>query len=166
MRLGVISDTHGHIQYTAEAIRVLENEQVDVVIHCGDIGLPQIVALFAGRPTHFVFGNVDQDLADLRMAIEEGAMTCHERQGVIEVGGRRIGFLHGDDTSALMQMINSQEFDLVCYGHTHEKELHQDRQTWVLNPGAIYRASPHTLAVVELETMEIRHVVVEQPEAA
>lgn len=163
MRLGVISDTHGHIQYTTEAIRVLETEGVDVVIHCGDIGQPQIVALFAGRPSHFVFGNVDHDVADLRMAIEDGGMTCHGWQGDIEVGSRRVGFVHGDDTSALMEMINSQDFDLVCYGHTHEKELHQDRRTWVLNPGAIYRASPHTLAVVELDSMEIRHVVVEPP---
>jgi uncharacterized protein len=162
MRLGVISDTHGHSDYTRAALGVLDEQQVDALIHCGDIGPPQIVGLFAGRPTHFVFGNTDQDLADLRMAIAELGLNCHEHRGDVELGGRRIGFLHGDDAGAFMEMIASQQFDLVCYGHTHQKELHQQGRTWVLNPGAVYRASPHTVAVVDLETMDIQHVVIEQ----
>lgn len=161
MRLGVISDTHGHIAYTAEAIRVLERENVDAVIHCGDVGTPDVVGLFAGRPTHFVFGNVDHDQADLRLAISAAGLTCHERRGDVELGGRRIGFVHGDDGGLLMELIASQEFDLVCYGHTHEQELHQEGRTLVLNPGAIYRASPHSLAVVDLDTLDVKHVVVE-----
>ena len=161
MRLGVISDTHGHTEYTAKAVRVLEEAAVDVVIHCGDVGTPEVVGLFAGRPTHFVFGNVDHDQADLRMAIEDAGGTCHGREGDVELGGRRIGFVHGDDSGALIRLIGSQDYDLVCYGHTHEKETHQDGRTCVLNPGAIYRASPHTLAVVDLETMDVEHLVVE-----
>lgn len=161
MRLGVISDTHGQVAYSTQAIRVLEEAQVEAVVHCGDIGSPKIVALFAGRPTHFVFGNVDHDEADLRMAIAEAGLTCHERQGDVTLASRRIGFLHGDDSRAFMEMIASQEYDLVCYGHTHEQEVHQQGRTWVLNPGAVYRASPHTVAIVDLVTMNIRHVVVE-----
>jgi uncharacterized protein len=161
MRVGVISDTHGQVAYATQAIRVLEKEQVEAVVHCGDIGSPQIVALFAGRPTHFVFGNVDHDEADLRMAIEEAGLTCHERRGDVTLGGRRIGVLHGDDSRSFLEMIASQDFDLVCYGHTHEQEVHLEGRTWVLNPGAVYRASPHTVAIVELETMDIRHVAVE-----
>jgi uncharacterized protein len=162
MRLGVISDTHGHISYTKAALDVLGRQQVDALLHCGDIGPPQIVGLFAGRETHFVFGNSDEDLADLRMAINEVGLSCHEYRGEIERDGRRIGFIHGDDAGAFMEMVNSQQFDLVCYGHTHQKELHQEGRTWVLNPGAVYRASPHTVAVVDLETMDIRHVVIDQ----
>ena len=162
MRLGVISDTHGHCDYTKAALRVLDEQQVDLLIHCGDIGPPQIVGLFAGRETHFVFGNTDEDLADLRMAIAEVGLVCHEFRGDIERGGRRIGFLHGDDAGAFMEMIASQQYDLVCYGHTHQKELHQQGRTWVLNPGAVYRASPHTVAVVDLDSMHIEHVVIEQ----
>ena len=51
-------------------------------------------------------------------------------------------------------MIASGDYDLVCYGHTHAAEQHREGKTLVLNPGALYRADPHSLAVVELETLE------------
>jgi putative phosphoesterase len=59
MKIGVVSDTHGHVSYTLEAVRMLESLAVELVIHCGDIGTAEIVDLFAAWPTHFVFGNVD-----------------------------------------------------------------------------------------------------------
>lgn len=160
MRLGVISDSHGHLDYTTQAVRVFEEENVDAIVHCGDIGEPAVVGLFAGLPTHFVFGNVDHDVADLRLAISEAGLSCHERFGDIELSGRRIGFIHGDDTGAFLQLIASQDYDLICYGHTHEKELHKEGRTWVLNPGAVYRASPHTVAIVDLDSMDVRHLIV------
>ena len=161
MRLGVISDTHGHVQYAMEGIAALEAAGVEEVLHCGDIGVPAIIPLFAGWPTHFVFGNTDHDLADLRMAIGEAGQTCHERFGDITLSDRRIALLHGDDTSRLMQAIASNDYDLVCYGHTHEREQHQEGRTLVLNPGAVYRASPHTVAVVDLIEMTAEHIEVE-----
>ncbi|MBX3436272.1 MAG: YfcE family phosphodiesterase [Planctomycetaceae bacterium] len=153
MRLGIISDTHGHLRYAAEGVAALQSAGVDAVLHCGDIGVPALIPLFAGWPTHFVFGNTDQDLVDLRFAIEEAGQSCHERFGDIELGGRRIAMTHGDDTARLMSAISSQDFDLVCYGHTHEREQHQHGRTLVLNPGAMYRASPHTVAVVDLTNL-------------
>ena len=42
----------------------------------------------------------------------------------------------------------------IGYGHTHEAEQHREGKTLVLNPGALYRANPHSIAVVELDTME------------
>jgi hypothetical protein len=160
MRLGILSDTHGHLQYAAAGVYTLKQNQVDVVLHCGDIGHPSVVPLFAGWPTHFVFGNVDDDLADLRASIQEAGQSCHERFGDLTLEGRRIALLHGDDVGKLMDSINSQRYDLVCYGHTHQQEQHRQGRTLVLNPGAVYRASPHTVAIVELSELTARHVVV------
>jgi predicted phosphodiesterase len=42
----------------------------------------------------------------------------------------------------------------VCYGHTHQAEQHRVGKTLVLNPGALYRATPHSLALVDLEHLE------------
>jgi predicted phosphodiesterase len=42
----------------------------------------------------------------------------------------------------------------VCYGHTHVAESHLEGRTLVLNPGALYRATPHSIATVDLQTME------------
>ena len=74
MRLGIVSDTHGHVQNTLDAVRMLESLGVDEVLHCGDIGSTEIPRLFARWPTHFVFGNCDPDVGPLNMAI--GAAGC------------------------------------------------------------------------------------------
>lgn len=158
MRLGIVSDTHGHLEYTRQAIRVLERERVEEVIHCGDIGSHRLVSLFQEWPTHFVFGNVDDDEALLRAAIRDAGQTCHDRFGVLERAGCRIAVLHSDDRWRFEEAVNGGEFDLVCYGHTHIADIYQVGRTMVLNPGALYRADPHTLAIVELPALTAHHV--------
>ncbi len=59
MRVGIVSDTHGHVELTRPAVRMFESLEVDRVLHCGDIGSTEVVELFAAWPTDFVFGNCD-----------------------------------------------------------------------------------------------------------
>jgi uncharacterized protein len=158
MILGIVSDTHGHVSFTRSAIRMLQSCQVELVIHCGDIGSTEIIGLFQPWPTHFVFGNVDIPTQPLQRAIEAAGQTCHGRQGNLEIDGRSIAFLHGDDSTALTSAIASQRHDLVCYGHTHVAEQHLQGRTRVVNPGALYRADPHSLAIVRLPELEVTHV--------
>jgi putative phosphoesterase len=153
-RIGVVSDTHGHTTYARQAVRMLESLDVQLVLHCGDIGTAEIVELFAPWPTHFVFGNTDGDRQQLRAAIEAAGQTCHDRFGTLEIGTCRIAFLHGDDMRALVDAKSGGRYDLVCYGHTHQAEQHRQGQTLVLNPGALYRANPHSFAVVTLPEVE------------
>lgn len=154
MRLGVVSDTHGHVDNTLSAVRMLESLNVEEVLHCGDIGSAAIVSLFAQWPTHFVFGNCDPNEAELRMAIGAAGKLCHGRFGDITLGGRRIALIHSHDARLFRQTISGGQYDLVCYGHSHLAEQHREGKTLVLNPGALYRATPHSIAVIELETME------------
>ncbi|HEV3022978.1 MAG TPA: YfcE family phosphodiesterase [Pirellulales bacterium] len=153
MRIGVVSDTHGQMRYTQNAVRMLESLDVGLVLHCGDIGSAGVVELFAPWPTHFVFGNVD-DPPSLRAAIHAAGQTCHERFGRLELAGRRVAFLHGDDARLLEETIADGTWDLVCHGHTHVARLLRRGGTLVLNPGAVYRANPHSVAVVELSQLE------------
>jgi putative phosphoesterase len=137
------------------AVRMLEEMQVDVVLHCGDIGSPEIPPLFAAWPTHFVFGNCDYDRDELRQAIVKAGLECHGAFGDLTLAGRRIALIHSDDVRRFRQAIDSGDYDLVCYGHTHRAEQHFKGRTLVLNPGALYRANPHTIAIVDTETMEV-----------
>ena len=70
MRIGVVSDTHDRSEAVAEAVRLLGEQKVDLILHCGDIESPETVALFKPIPTHFVFGNWDKDKAKLTAAIK------------------------------------------------------------------------------------------------
>lgn len=153
MLLGVVSDSHGQMAPTRAAVRMLESFAPEVVVHCGDIGSTEVIELFAPWPTHFVFGNVDGDDRHLRSAIAAAGQTCHGRFGSLELAGRRIALLHSDDAKRFRETIHSGDYDLVCYGHTHHAEHHLEGNTLVLNPGAIFRATPHSIAVVDLVTM-------------
>ncbi len=158
MILGVVSDTHGHQVNTQSAVRMLETFDVEVVIHCGDIGSIYIPALFKQWPTHYVFGNVDGNEDGLREAIGAQGHQCHGLFGALELEGRSIAFLHGHDHKLFRETVRSDEWDLVCYGHTHIAEVEHVGGTCVLNPGAVFRARPHSVAVVELPSLEITNV--------
>ena len=160
MRIGVVSDTHGHTAYTGQAVEALRQRNVDAVLHCGDIGSADIIPLFADWPTHFVFGNVDHHADALRAVIEACGQTCHGRFGALEFEGRKVALLHSDDHRLFRETIASSEWDLVCYGHTHVVEQHREGQTLVLNPGALYRASRHTFAVVEFPALDVEIIAV------
>lgn len=164
MRIGVVSDTHGHMRNALQAVAQLNDLQVDVVLHCGDIGSAQIVPLFAGWPAHFVFGNVDDDESGMRWIIEEEGQTCHGRFGRLTLLDKQIALLHGDDRAALKDATESQEFDLVCSGHTHKAELQREGRTIVLNPGALYRARPKTFAVVDWPSGEVEYIELREPD--
>jgi putative phosphoesterase len=156
MLLGVVSDTHGHVQYARQGVRMLESFGVHAVLHCGDIGSEAIVPLFAPWPAHFVFGNVDvgSTAKELRAAIEQAGQTCHGRFGSLELAGVKIALLHGDDGHLLTQTIGNGLHALVCHGHTHIARRERLEQTLVLNPGALYRATPHSIAIVELPALK------------
>jgi putative phosphoesterase len=153
MRLGVVSDTHGHVELTRPAVRMLESLEVDAVLHCGDIGSIEVVDLFTIWPTHFVFGNCDYDTERFAAAIKKAGQTCHGLFGDLEFDGVRVALLHSHERRRFRETIDSGDYQLVCYGHTHVAAIDKHGKTTVLNPGAIYRAEPHSLAIVDLPSV-------------
>jgi putative phosphoesterase len=154
VRLGVISDTHGHVDLTRPAVRMLESLEVDAVLHCGDVGSMDVVELFDKWPTHFVFGNCDENTHAFAAEIRKAGQTCHGFFGDLTLDGVRIALLHSDDRRKFREAIDSGKYQLVCYGHAHVAAIDKHGETIVLNPGAIYRANPHSIAVVELPAVE------------
>ncbi len=160
MLIGVVSDTHGDVARTRQAVVMLESLEVEVVLHCGDIGSSEVVELFQNWPTHFIFGNCDHDRAALRRSIRAAGQTCHERFAEIELDGIKIALAHGDDPAALEGAIQGGQFGLVCTGHTHIARVQWHGPTLVLNPGAVHRANPHSIATVTLPEREAMVVTI------
>ncbi|MHB8968863.1 MAG: YfcE family phosphodiesterase [Pirellulaceae bacterium] len=153
--LGVVSDTHGDIPGTQIAVHQFARRDVDLIVHCGDIGSPEIPPLFAPWPTHYVLGNVDGYSPELQAAIDAAGHTLHDRFAAVVAGRRRIAVLHSDDSARFRQTIESRQWDLVCYGHTHQARYYFEFQTLVLNPGAIHRGLPPSVALVDLQNLTV-----------
>jgi len=154
MLLGVVSESHGCIEATMRAVRMLKSLDVSTVLHCGDIGAPEIIALFAPWPTHFVLGNVDDHGALLADAARRAGQTLHGRFGRLELADRKVALVHGDDEERLREAIADGQYDVVCCGHTHLAEVRRDGPTLVVNPGAVFRAKRHTIATIDLAALE------------
>lgn len=154
MRIGVVSDTHGRVDLTQDAIRMLQSMEVERVLHCGDIGSVDVVRQFRQWPTSFVFGNCDYDHEVLREAINQAGQTCCGLFGQFEIAGVPIALLHSHERRRFQDAIRGQQYRLVCYGHSHLAAIDQEGDTTVLNPGAVYRANPTSIAVMELSSME------------
>jgi len=160
MRIGVVSDTHDRAETISEAVRLLVDQHVEMILHCGDIESPQTVLLFKGIPTNFVFGNWDKDRAKLIAAIKSIGGHYHESFGAIELAGKRIAWVHSHERHQLHQLERADFFDYVFYGHTHVREQHRTGRTMVANPGALFRANPKTCVVLDVISGEIKPILV------
>ena len=147
-----MSDTHGRLNETVCAVQLFRERDVQTVIHCGDIGGSTIVRAFQGIETHFVLGNMDGENKTLRLAAEETGNCLHGWFGSIEQFGKRIAFTHGH-LPQFEQELESGNWDLLCFGHTHVASLQMHGSTLLLNPGAFTRVFRPTVAIVTLPDM-------------
>jgi putative phosphoesterase len=164
MLVGVISDTHDHLDNTRLAARILSERNVSLALHLGDIVSPFTLRLLADSIDSRllgVYGNNDGDKLLLsRIASERGWMLV-EQPYILEVDGRRLLLLHGfgsrDKTVLLVDSLAaSSRFDAVLYGHTHKADLRRVGDTLVLNPGPVsgYLADKPSLAILDTDSME------------
>lgn len=154
-KLGIVSDTHGFLNETLLAVRLFREHGVQAVIHCGDIGGGGIVEAFQELEAHFVLGNMDCDEVTVRRVVEETGNHFHGWFGSIERAGKRIAFLHGHQSEKMDQEIESGNWDLICYGHTHVPALQMNGKTMLLNPGAFKNVLRPTIAIVTLPELTV-----------
>jgi putative phosphoesterase len=173
MRIGIVSDTHDNSVAVEEAVERFRARGVERVLHCGDIESPETVRLFAGLPTHFVFGNCDgewhppdaarrpgRDYTKLRDAMAAVGANVQEPFGHLELAGKKLAWVHGDDATLLRSLENSDHFDYLFHGHTHVAKENAVGRTRVINPGALYRVRVRTCLVLDLDTGETESLVI------
>jgi putative phosphoesterase len=155
MRIGILSDTHDHVRRTARAVALLLAEGAEVLIHCGDLTGPEIVAECGVVPSYYVFGNNDFDEDALRAAMTAVGGVCLERGGEIVLSGRRIAVTHGDSAKHFRRLLAARP-DYLLFGHTHLKLNERDGPIRQINPGALHRAPEWTVATLDLVADDLR----------
>jgi putative phosphoesterase len=152
MKIAIVSDTHNRHANVRLALAEIRKRVVTTVLHCGDIEDAETVRLFEGLNANFVFGNCDYDLDSLRRAMSATGATLHEHWGHLELGGRKLAFMHGHEKQLLQEVEESGHFDYLFHGHTHVAADRRNGPTRVINPGALHRAKPKTFVVLDLAT--------------
>jgi uncharacterized protein len=118
---GLISDTHGLLRPEAKQALV----GVDLIIHAGDIGTPEVLDALAGiAPVHAVRGNNDRS-AWARAIPETEAL---------ELDGASIYVLH--DVNELDLDPAAAGFAAVVAGHSHRPGMHIREGVLYINPGS------------------------------
>ena len=159
MYFGVISDTHGNTMLTQKAMIIFREFEVVRILHCGDIGSADVVRQFRGIPTDFVLGNCDGNGWDLSRVIKYEGHVCHGEFGHVTLEGKEIALMHGHDQLRFDRETQSGQWDMLCYGHTHDAALWMgcDR-TIVTNPGALERVRTPSVAVVKLPELDVTRI--------
>ena len=160
MKIAILSDTHSRYATIEAAMRLVEERNVEVILHCGDIEDAEAVWLFPGK-THFVFGNCDSERASIRQAVYGIGATLHEPYGSLDLEGVKLAFVHSDDRKLFRELEHGGQFDYLFYGHSHLAEQHATGRTRVVNPGALHRAQVKTFVVLDLASGEMESVEVE-----
>src|SRR5438105_2985540 len=116
MMVGILSDTHDRSEAMAAAVKMLEANGAEFLIHCGDVGSEMILDYLAGIPAAFVWGNCDFDRRGLQRYAQGLGITCLENLGELELGGKKFVVLHGDDERTKQCILAEQRHDYLLQG--------------------------------------------------
>lgn len=148
LRIGVLSDTHGHLDDALTATM----DGADLILHAGDIDRPDVLERLASLgPVIAVRGNMDWGPWSHHLPDEE----------IVEAGAVLIYMIH--DLTRISLVPETADIRIVISGHTHRPEMIMKNGVLYLNPGSA--SSPRgghqaTMAWVEISGVEIacRHV--------
>ena len=127
MKLGLISDTHGHVPHAAHAALA----DVDCILHAGDVGpMDVITELEIIAPVRAVLGNTDYDISLPETRLEEFLGQTILIHHIVDV----------DYPSQIVQkLVKSEAPNIVVFGHTHVPFDEQRDGIWYMNPGSASR---------------------------
>jgi len=162
--LGILSDSHGRQRRTARAVRLLQTLGAEAFVHCGDLGGEAVLDELAGRRVWFVWGNTDSVDPPLRNYARVLGLPVPETIPLrLELDGRSLAVFHGHEPqfTRLARLLRSEQFaaferaggdyDYILYGHSHKANDTRVGHVRLINPGALDRARPHTVATLDLK---------------
>jgi putative phosphoesterase len=157
MKIGIISDTHDHQEHVSAAVEIFNQHGVDYVLHAGDITTQFTVEMFAQLQTArliAVFGNMDAQRYKIKKMISTVGGEIHDDYYDGVINDKRVYMTHTN--FHLDNVIASNNYDLVIYGHTHHQDIRSLNSTLIINPGEAtdrVTGSSH-IVILELNNMD------------
>jgi hypothetical protein len=157
-----MADTHDRLPLLDKAIQCLNEERVELVLHAGDYIAPFVVPHYKPLKASLigVFGNNDAEREALRKRFAAIGGEIRGKFAEISVDKIKIALLHGEEEELLRSLIETEGYDVVIYGHTHEADIHRKGRTLVINPGEIcgYLTGHSTLSVLDTQKLDVRTI--------
>jgi len=152
--IGIMSDSHDHIEAIGAAVKFFNRAEVELVIHAGDLIAPFTAREFKNlhSPLEAIFGNNDGERHVLRTAYE--GISVLEDFKELEVDGRKIAVIHGTTEALVDALRKSGKYDVVVRGHTHQMGV-SDGKTVVINPGEVcgYLSGEKTVMLLDTDDL-------------
>src|SRR6056297_2357687 len=139
MKIGVFSDSHDHMINIEKATKVFLENDVQKIVHCGDLVAPFIkkaMSSLNGSKIEAVgvFGNNDGERDNMNRIFGD-VMKIKGDFMELNWNGHKIAVYHGTYQKMMKGLIDSQKYDLVLTGHTHNIWVERVGKTLVVNPG-------------------------------
>ncbi|KAF0178206.1 MAG: phosphodiesterase [Nitrospirae bacterium] len=153
MLIGVMSDTHDHLDNIRKATALFASRGVQHILHAGDFTSPftyRALKDFHGGFTA-IFGNNDGDRVLIKQMYGE---SVHPQPYVFSLADRRIVMMHEHHVADALAA--SGHYDIVIYGHTHEPVVRRVGNTLVVNPGEVcgWLYGKPSVAVLDLTALQ------------
>lgn len=154
MKIAIISDIHENFHNLFRALEISRAQGVEHILCLGDLINPGIAKTLAhcGLPVSAIWGNNDGDrvlITRFALAADSQMTMSDKTYDFVELDGKRIFITHY--TELARPMAKSGEYDLVCYGHDHQKFYDKEGDCHIVNPGEI---SGHLTGLVSMAIYE------------
>ena len=151
MLVGILSDSHGHCEPVRLAMKLFDKLGVSHLIHCGDVGGIRVFDEIVDRPMTFVWGNTDNPPNNVFAYLEVAGLKPPGDIPVrVTLDSKRFAVYHGYENE--FNYAHELDVDYVLHGHTHTKRDEKINGKRFINPGALHRASPRTVATLDTAT--------------
>ncbi len=154
--IGLMSDSHDHMDAIRGAVGFFNSRGVDLVLHAGDLISPFTAGEFRKLECGFVavYGNNDGE----RRGLAEGFSGIADLKDFMELehNGKKIALYHGTYEGIVDALADSGRYDIVVRGHTHRADIKVKDNTTVINPGETcgYLTGKKTIALLDTENMK------------
>ena len=160
MRIGLTGDTHNNLKNVAKICDIFNSNDLDFVIHTGDISLPKTLKVFEllKMPLKGVFGNNDQDEKhDLLKVCEEKKFLFKDK---LKIKISRNNFLYAIHDPNDIEDEFYKPGNIIVHGHTHRFRDEVLRKTYIFNPGecAGMMKGMNKVGIIDTENISMRTI--------
>ncbi|GIV66840.1 MAG: YfcE family phosphodiesterase [Chloroflexota bacterium] len=164
MKVAILSDTHNHLANLQKALRIVEEEKIQTIIHCGDVTTVETALLLSPYQVILAYGNGDFNSGEIRdtlMRNNPASFAGPVFQG--DLDNLRIAVTHGHLVSTFQNLLNCRQFDLIFFGHSHRREERIQGNTRLINPGALggLKKEERSFCILDTHNRQIRFVLIE-----